>query len=316
MGISRRIPLRVAPDEAIADLVVPARSSLSNWLRAMRIHQWVKNVLVFVPAVISHDILRPDVFVTCVVAFVAYGLCASSVYITNDLFDLQADRAHPRKRFRPFAAGTLSPRSGAVVAAGLIVMAGVLSKMISWEFAAVLGSYYVVTWAYSLRLKQAALVDVMTLAGLYTLRIIAGAAANHIFPSFWLLAFSIFIFLSLGFVKRYSELDAARKAGRMLGNARGYFDGDLSLIVNLGVAAGYSAIVVVALYINSPDSLLLYRHNRLLWLICPLLLYWISRVWLLAVRGFMHDDPIVFAIKDWRSLTVAGLLILIVAAAT
>jgi len=160
------------------------------------------------------------------------------------------------------------------------------------------------------------LVDVMTLAGLYTLRIIAGTAANQIAPSFWLLAFSIFIFLSLGFVKRYEELDTARKTGRFMGSERGYFDADLALIVNLGIAAGYSAIVVVALYVNSADSQLLYHHNRLLWLICPLLLYWISRVWLLATRGHMHDDPIVFALKDWRSLTVFGLLVVIVAIST
>jgi 4-hydroxybenzoate polyprenyltransferase len=264
----------------------------------------------------SHGILKPEVFLTCVGAFVAFGLCASSVYITNDLFDLEADRAHPRKRFRPFAAGTLSVRSGIIAAVLLIASAVGLALAIGWEFAAVLGGYYVMTWAYSVRLKQAALVDVMTLAGLYTLRIIAGTAANQIAPSFWLLAFSIFIFLSLGFVKRYEELDTARKTGRFMGSERGYFDADLALIVNLGIAAGYSAIVVVALYVNSADSQLLYHHNRLLWLICPLLLYWISRVWLLATRGHMHDDPIVFALKDWRSLTVFGLLVVIVAIST
>ena len=316
MGIGRRVGLRVVPEAVSEPLLPPSRWVATDWLVAMRLHQWVKNLLIFVPAVMAHEIVRPSVLLNCVLAFIAYGLCASSVYITNDLFDLKADRLHPRKRFRPFAAGTLSPRSGVVAAVALIVAAAGLSFTIGWEFATVLAVYYVITWAYSLRLKQAALVDVMTLAGLYTLRIIAGAAADQIFPSFWLLAFSIFIFLSLGFVKRYSELDMARKTGRLPGSARGYFDGDLSLIVNLGVAAGYSAIVVVALYVNSADSLVLYHHNRLLWLICPLLLYWISRVWLLTARGHMHDDPIVFAIKDWRSLTVGGLLLLIVAAST
>jgi 4-hydroxybenzoate polyprenyltransferase len=316
MGIGRRIGLRVAPGTVSEELRSANRPVAMEWLVAMRLHQWVKNLLIFVPAVMAHEIVRPSVALTCMVAFLAYGFCASSVYITNDLFDLKADRLHPRKRFRPFAAGTLSPLSGAVAAVALIAVAAGLAFMIGWEFATVLAVYYVITWAYSLRLKQAALVDVMTLAGLYTLRIIAGAAADQIFPSFWLLAFSIFIFLSLGFVKRYSELDMARKTGRSLGNSRGYFDGDLSLIVNLGVSAGYSAIVVVALYVNSADSLVLYRHNRLLWLVCPLLLYWISRVWLLTARGHMHDDPIVFAIKDWRSLTVGGLLLLIVALST
>ncbi len=316
MVVSRRFVPRVVTD-GLEEAEVSAQSNIIlRWVAATRLHQWVKNILIFVPAVMAHAIVKPQVVLTGVLAFVAFGLCASSVYVVNDLFDLEADRAHPRKRLRPFAAGTLSVRSGIVAAALLMVSAAGLALFIGWDFAAVMGGYYLMTWAYSLRLKQAALVDVMTLAGLYTLRIIAGAAATHISPSFWLLAFSVFIFLSLGFVKRYEELDTARKTGRFVGSERGYFDSDLSLIVNLGVSAGYAAIVVVALYVNSPDSQLLYHHNRILWLICPLLLYWISRVWLLATRGHMHEDPIVFALKDWRSLTVFGLLVLIVAVST
>ena len=179
-------------------------------------------------------------------------------------------------------------------------------------FAAVLAGYYVLTWSYSLRLKRAALVDVMTLAGLYTIRIIAGAAATLIPISFWLLAFSVFIFLSLGFVKRYTELDEARDAGNTKTPGRGYYAADLPLLMNLGVTAGYCTVVVVALYINSPDSQTLYRHQKPLWLICPLLLYWISRVWLLTTRGQMNDDPVVFALKDRISLLVVALLGLVV----
>lgn len=316
MATSRRFAARAVAEGLVEVPLAVQPNIILRWIKAARLYQWVKNILIFVPAVMSHAILKPEVFLTCVAAFVAFGLCASSVYIINDLFDLDADRAHPRKRFRPFAAGTLSVRSGIIAAILLIASSAGLALAIGWEFAAVLCGYYVMTWAYSMRLKQAALVDVMTLAGLYTLRIIAGTAANQIAPSFWLLAFSIFIFLSLGFVKRYEELDTARKTGRFVGSERGYFDADLSLIVNLGIAAGYSAIVVVALYVNSADSQLLYHHNRLLWLICPLLLYWISRVWLLATRGHMHDDPIVFALKDWRSLMVFGLLVLCVAVST
>jgi 4-hydroxybenzoate polyprenyltransferase len=317
VAISRRLAAR-AVAEGLAEVPRPAiqPNIILRWIAAIRLYQWVKNILIFVPAMMSHAILKPEVFLTCVAAFVAFGLCASSVYIINDLFDLAADRAHPRKRFRPFAAGTLSLRSGVVAAILLVAGSAGLALSIGWEFAGVLGGYYVMTWAYSVRLKQAALVDVITLAGLYTLRIIAGATANQIAPSFWLLAFSVFIFLSLGFVKRYEELDTARKTGRFVGSERGYFEADLALIVNLGIAAAYSAVVVVALYVNSADSQLLYRHSRLLWLICPLLLYWISRVWLLATRGHMHDDPIVFALKDWRSLTVFALLVIIVAAST
>jgi 4-hydroxybenzoate polyprenyltransferase len=159
-----------------------------------------------------------------------------------------------------------------------------------------------------LRLKRAALVDVMTLASLYTIRIIAGAAATSIGLSFWLLAFSVFIFLSLGFVKRYTELEDARKADKMSTHGRGYRATDLPLLMTLGVTAGYCTVLVVALYINSPESQALYRHNKPLWLVCPLLLYWISRVWLLASRGQMHDDPVVFALRDRISLVVLGIL--------
>jgi 4-hydroxybenzoate polyprenyltransferase len=173
----------------------------------------------------------------------------------------------------------------------------------------VLAGYYALTWAYSLRLKRAAIVDVMTLAGLYTVRIIAGAAATATPVSFWLLAFSIFIFLSLGIVKRYTEILETPARGTIAG--RGYSAKDLPLLLNLGVSAGYSTVIVVALYINSSDSALLYRHSKPLWMICPLLLYWLSRVWLLTTRGEMHDDPVVFAMRDRISLYVLGLLGLI-----
>jgi 4-hydroxybenzoate polyprenyltransferase len=282
------------------------------WLKAIRLHQWVKNMLIFLPAILAHRIVAPDVLVHSVGAFIAFGLCASSVYLINDLFDLSSDRHHPRKRNRPFAAGSLSARSGLMVSAALFCAAAVLAIAVGWKFTAVLAAYYVLTWAYSLRLKRAASVDVMTLAGLYTIRIIAGSAATNIPLSFWLLAFSVFIFLSLGFVKRYTELDDARLAGNPAASGRGYTAEDLPLVMTLGVAAGYCTVVVMALYINSTDSQLLYRHNKPLWLICPLLLYWISRVWLLTTRGQMHDDPVVFALRDRLSLVVLGLLGLVV----
>jgi 4-hydroxybenzoate polyprenyltransferase/phosphoserine phosphatase len=282
------------------------------WLKAIRLHQWVKNMLIFLPAILAHRILVPDVFLHAVGAFIAFGLCASSVYLLNDLFDLSADRHHPRKRNRPFAAGLLPARSGLFASGALFCAAGLVAVAVGWKFAAVLGGYYLLTWAYSLRLKRAASVDVMTLAGLYTIRIIAGSAATSIPLSFWLLAFSIFIFLSLGFVKRYTELDEARQSGNLIATGRGYTAADLPLVMTLGVAAGYCTVVVMALYINSADSQVLYRHNKPLWLICPLLLYWISRVWLLTTRGQMHDDPVVFALRDRLSLVVLGLLGLVV----
>ena len=293
----------------------PGGASIALWLKAARLHQWVKNALIFLPAALAHAILEPGVLGLCIRAFIAFGFCASSVYIINDLLDLAADRQHPRKRFRPFASGELSARSGLVAAALLMLGAVAIAVTINLFFCATLAGYYVLTWAYSLRLKKAAIVDVMTLAGLYTMRIIAGAAATLIQPSFWLLAFSMFIFLSLGCVKRYTELDDANKAGKMGGHGRGYWPTDLPLLLGSGVASGFCTILVMALYLNSPESMMLYKHSKPLWLICPLLLYWISRVGLLTTRGQMHDDPVVFALRDRLSLAVLGLMGFIILAA-
>lgn len=292
----------------------PKHGSLAVWLRAIRLHQWVKNVLVFLPAMLAHKILEPEVFLDAVVAFIAFGCCASSVYLINDLLDLSADRVHPRKRNRPFAAGLLSARDGVVAAILLIGLGALLAASVNIYFCGALAIYYVFTWAYSLRLKRAAIVDVLTLAGLYTLRIVAGGAATLIEPSFWLLAFSIFLFLSLGIVKRYTELDDARQVGKAKAHGRGYSSDDLPLLMALGVASAFCSVLVVALYINSPDSQMLYKHSKPLWLICPLLLYWISRVWLLTARGQMQDDPVVFALRDRLSLLAlagVGLVVLI-----
>jgi 4-hydroxybenzoate polyprenyltransferase len=296
----------------VGRVFAPKSGSLKLWLRAARLHQWVKNALIFLPALLAHQILAPGIIGLCIRAFIAFGLCASSVYIINDLLDLSADRKHPRKRFRPFASGELSARAGLIAATLLLVGAIALSLTIGLIFCGALAGYYFLTWAYSLRLKKAAIVDVMTLAGLYTMRIIAGAAATLIQPSFWLLAFSMFIFLSLGCVKRYTELDDANKAGKMGGHGRGYWATDLPLLLGLGISSGFCTILVMALYLNSPESMMLYDHSKPLWLICPLLLYWISRVWLLTTRGQMHDDPVVFALRDKLSIAVLGLIGLIV----
>jgi 4-hydroxybenzoate polyprenyltransferase len=279
------------------------------WLKALRVHQWAKNVLIFLPALLAHSILQPAVLIASASAFASFSLCASSIYLINDLLDLPADRHHPRKRSRPFAAGQLSARSGLITSFSLLTVALGIALFVGDRFLMVLAGYYALTWAYSLRLKRAAIVDVMTLAGLYTVRIIAGAAATATPVSFWLLAFSIFIFLSLGIVKRYTEILETPARGTIAG--RGYSAKDLPLLLNLGVSAGYSTVIVVALYINSSDSALLYRHSKPLWMICPLLLYWLSRVWLLTTRGEMHDDPVVFAMRDRISLYVLGLLGLI-----
>ncbi|MGO9994692.1 MAG: UbiA family prenyltransferase [Steroidobacteraceae bacterium] len=305
---------QIARARRVADVertFTPANAGPMIWLKAIRLHQWVKNALIFLPALLAHKIFEPAIIIESILAFVSFGLCASSVYLVNDLLDLAADRRHPRKAKRAFASGLLSARSGGIAAVLLLVSSILIALTVGPHFAAVLGGYYILTWSYSLRLKRAALVDVLTLAGLYTIRIIAGAAATSIPLSFWLLAFSVFIFLSLGFVKRYTELDEARKANKSNAHGRGYTPADLPLLMTLGVTAGYCTVVVMALYINSSDSQALYHHNKPLWLICPLLLYWISRVWLLTTRGQMHDDPVVFALRDKISLLVLGMLGLI-----
>lgn len=282
-----------------------ARPRIVTWLSALRVHQWVKNTLMFVPLVLAHELFNLEKLTTLVLAFVAFNLCASSVYLANDLLDLGADRKHPSKRLRPFAAGELPLEHGLVAIPLLLVLSFTIAIQASMAFTAVLGFYYLLTLAYSLDLKRRELIDVFTLASLYTLRIIAGAAAASVAISPWLLGFSIFIFLSLGIVKRVAELGSGRARGVTLLAGRGYQLDDLAMLQILGVAAGYASVVVLALYVSAPDSRALYPHHRLLWLFAPLVLYWISRIWLVTHRGEMHDDPIVFAMRDSQSRIIA-----------
>lgn len=293
----------------------PAPASLRIWLKALRLHQWLKNLLVFLPLFAAHRVLEAGTALNCLLAFVAFGLCASGVYVLNDLFDLDSDRRHPRKRLRPLAAGTL-PLLHGLAAAPLLTLAGLgLALYVSAAFAGVLLIYYALTLAYSLRLKRIVMLDVIVLAALYTVRIIGGAVVIGGGLSFWLLAFSMFLFLSLAMLKRYTELLAARDSGKMSASGRGYSVEDIALIQSLGGASGYMSVLVLALYINSTASEVLYTRPQVLWLLCPLLLYWISRVWLIAHRGSMHDDPVVFAMVDRVSRVVIALCALVVAGA-
>lgn len=281
-------------------------------LKALRVHQWAKNTLIFVPLLASHRIFELPLLWNGLLAFVAFGACASSVYLLNDLLDLPDDRRHPSKRNRPLAAGTLSILHGLFLIPGLLIAAFALALwQLPWQFAAVLAAYYVLTLAYSLWLKRVVMLDVVTLAMLYTVRVIAGAAAMALTATFWILAFCMFIFLSLAFVKRYTELHDARQKGKKDKSAgRGYYPADFELLASLGSASGYLSVLVLALYINEAASATLYRSPEWMWAACPLLLFWLSRVWLLAHRGQMHDDPIVFALRDsvsrWTGL---GLLV-------
>jgi 4-hydroxybenzoate polyprenyltransferase/phosphoserine phosphatase len=292
------------------------RPDVKAYLKAIRLHQWLKNVLVFVPVVMAHEWGNTTLLLQAAIAFLAFGLCASSVYVLNDLLDLEADRQHPTKRRRPFAAGMLSLRQGLLLIPLLLGAAFALALLLPPLFLAVLAVYYAATLAYSLRLKSAVLIDVLVLAGLYTLRVIAGGAATGLGPSFWLLAFSMFLFLSLALVKRYSELLLVQAQEKEVAAGRGYRLVDLETLAQFGMASGYAAVLVLALYINSTAVGALYRVPEALWLICPLFLYWISRVWLLARRNLMHQDPVLFAIEDRRSHWLFVLMAGIVWAAT
>lgn len=308
----RRSPARRAKQTTVLVHLPSQNGGLITWIKALRIYQWLKNLLVLVPLLTAHRFFDIASIIDAGTAFLAFGLCASGVYLLNDLLDLTPDRMHPRKRRRPFAAGTLPLLHGLLVAP-LITLAGfALALACSPVFAGVLLCYYVMTLSYSLKLKRIVMIDVVLLAALYTVRIIGGAVAINSELSFWLLAFSMFVFLSLAMLKRYTELASALASGKEMAIGRGYSVADLPLVQSLGAAAGYIGVLVFALYINSPESLELYGNPKLLWLLCPILLYWISRMWIVSHRGNMHDDPIVFAATDRGSQIVIGLCVLIV----
>jgi 4-hydroxybenzoate polyprenyltransferase len=285
-------------------------SRVKEWLRALRVHQWLKNLLLFVPLFVSHRFTEPQLALGAVLAFVCFCLCASSAYLLNDLLDLGDDRHHPTKSQRPFAAGRL-PVVAALTATPLLLLAGfaLAFQQLPPGFSIALAGYYALTLAYSISIKRRMVIDVIGLAVLYTLRVVAGALALGITLSFWLLAFSMFLFLSLALVKRYAELHRVREQGRYQQlRGRGYASSDLPMLAMLGAASGYMSVMVLALYINDPQTATLYRHPELIWLACPLLLAWVTRVWMLTHRGLMNEDPVVFAVTDRKSL-VNGLLI-------
>lgn len=283
--------------------------------RALRVHQWAKNTLLFVLLFAAHRATDPILLGKDLLAFSAFCLCASSVYILNDLLDLSSDRQHPKKRYRPFAVGHLPISVGLLVSPVLIFLAFATGLIVNYEFTLVLGVYFVFTLGYSFWAKRIMILDIIVLAILYTLRIIAGGSAASIPPSFWLLAFSVFFFLSLAMVKRYSELLVMKRLGQITAHGRGYHTEDFPVILSLGAASGYAAVLVLSLYLNSPEVRSLYRHPEILWTVIPILLFWMSRVWLITHRGGMHDDPVIFAIKDKISLLLIPLVGLIVVGA-
>ena len=284
-------------------------------LKALRVHQWAKNILLILPLLLSHKI-TPAGLLAVLKAFFCFSFIASVNYLINDMLDIEADRRHPSKRLRPFAAGDLSV-GGALILAFLLMLAAIaILPTLPHAFILWLGLYIVAASAYTAQLKRIAVVDVLLLSGLYTLRLLAGGAATATPISQWLASFSSFLFLSLAMVKRFSELENLRERGATAIHGRGYLVADLEQIRSFGTASAYAAVVVFMLYIARPDVSELYHHPTRLWLIVPLLLYWLHRVWLLASRGDLNEDPVVFAMRDRMSLlTGAGVLALAIFAA-
>jgi 4-hydroxybenzoate polyprenyltransferase len=290
---------------------VEREPALKSLLKTVRLHQWAKNLLIFVPLLCSHA-LSADKLMTAVAALFCFSLTASSAYIVNDLLDLEADRRHPRKRLRPFAAGDLHAFTGILIAALLLLLGLVGAKLLPGSFFAWLLVYLATTLAYSLYLKRIALVDVLVLAGLYILRLLAGSSVTHTPISHWLAGLSMFLFLSLAIVKRFAELENLRAANAMPTNGRGYLLADLDQLRSFGTASAYAAVVVFAIYITGPDVVKLYHKPRLLWLTVPLMILWLNRVWLLASRGELDEDPVAFALTDLVSQAI-GIAIVLVA---
>jgi 4-hydroxybenzoate polyprenyltransferase/phosphoserine phosphatase len=306
---------QVGAHTAVLRIFSPRANRLRATLRALRPHQWAKNVLVLVPLLAAHRISDPSALSAGLCAVLAFCLCASSVYLLNDMLDLEADRAHARKSRRPFASGDLPLVTGFVLVPALLGAAALIAAFLPPNFQISLAGYYVLTVAYSFFLKRLLLVDAVALAGLYTARIVAGAGAATVALSFWLLLFSVFLFLSLAFVKRYAELDALRRQQRLQAAGRGYHVEDLAVLQNFGTSAGYLSVLVLALYINSPEIEPLYHRPKAIWMLCVLMLYWISRVWMTAHRGGMHDDPLIYAFRDRVSLGIGLLAAITIAVA-
>lgn len=281
----------------------------SNVVRALRPHQWLKNLLLFVPLLTAHQWANHAALGQLLLAFIAFGLAASGVYLLNDLLDVAADRLHPRKRTRPFASGELPLTYGLILVPVLTIAGVCCAALVSRELVGALLGYVLLSTSYSLYFKRHALIDVVLLAGLYTLRVIAGAIAIDVPLSFWLLAFSVFLFFSIALLKRCAELRSLRDTPLTATAGRDYRVSDLSDLRAMGMASGYLAVLVFALFINSPEVAERYEHPQLLWLSCPALLYWVSRVWIKQGRGEMHDDPLLFALRDPASWVVLSALL-------
>lgn len=291
------------------------KATLKSVIKAIRAYQWLKNLLIFVPIITSQQLSNPVAFKNSVIMFICFSAVASFGYIVNDLLDLQSDRAHQTKRNRPFASGALSTGHGMLIGAGLLLIAIAgcffLPAMSAW----VLLAYLLLTVSYSIYLKTKLMIDVVSLGGLFTLRVIGGAAAIETELSFYLLSFSIFLFSSLGMVKRFAELHNLQAQNKLSARGRGYRVEDMAPVRIIGISLGYMSVFIMGLYINSPLITQYYSNPKIIWLLFPLLTYWLGRLWILANRGEVNEDPLIFAIKDKTSLLVAALSAAILLAA-
>jgi 4-hydroxybenzoate polyprenyltransferase/phosphoserine phosphatase len=315
-------PMVANPDMALTALLKARKITISRTFedrkpairaisKALRPHQWAKNVLLLIPLLLAHSLALPTV--TAVLAgFLCFSLCASATYIVNDLLDIEADRRHPKKRLRPFASGDLAPQIGAAMALAFLVIAFTGAWLLPAGFFAILTVYLITNLSYSLFFKRVVLVDVILLSGLYAIRLLAGGAAAQVAISPWLGGFSIFLFLSLAMVKRFSELQNTRNRGHVPSAVRGYVLADIEQLRSFGTASAYAAVVVFSLYISGHDIVPLYRHPVRMWLIMPFMILWLSRVWLLAGRGELDEDPVLFALTDRMSILIGLCVVVIV----
>ena len=314
VGANGQVHKAIEASGVTVEKAIPGpRLSVRSVAKAMRLHQWIKNLLVFLPVFLGHHVLERPILLTAARAFFAFSFCASALYLINDLLDLSSDRQHSEKRFRPIAAGEISIPWAVFVAVVLLAISALLNP--TRDSALLLALYGASVIAYSVRLKRLLMLDVILLAGFYTLRLLYGGAATRIGVSIWTLAFSVFMFLSLALIKRICELRSRSSEDGLAGSGRGYLFDDLPQLTALSAASGCISALIVILYVRSPDVVPLYSHPHLLLGIFPLLAYWHSRLLILASRGLVQGDPIVFSLLDRASRAVVIAVVAIIAAA-
>ncbi len=284
--------------------------SFKTIIKQIRIHHWLKNSLIFIPLLVSKNYVNPHLLFLSIVGFFSFNCLASSTYIVNDLLDLDSDRQHERKKHRPLANSSITILNGILMAFALFLISFAIALTLG-KFIYVLIIYLLITLFYSFKIKQYVGLDIIALASLYTIRIIAGAAIINVIVSFWLLCFSMFIFFSLALIKRCAEIKSLEADHLVEVKGRDYNAQDYLILVSMGVSSGLLAILMFCFYIQSDVILNQYQEPALLWLIVPALAYWLIRMWIKTHRGEMHDDPIVFSTTDKGSLLTIVFMVVI-----